>query len=86
MGRLVPLPAGDVGRVTLSPADGRLRAGDVITDGNITTGLQYWNTEGDILDQYETFNGMPVYYGGDLYDSEDSDWDDLYALASAAYV
>ena len=26
---------------------------------------------------------MPVYYGRDLYDS---DWDDLYALASAAYV
>ena len=36
--------------------------------------------------QYETFNGMTVYYGGDLYDSEDSDWDDPYALASAAYV
>ena len=34
----------------------------------------------------KTFNGMPVYYGGDLYDSEDSDWDDMYALASAAYV
>ena len=29
---------------------------------------------------------MPVYYAGDLYDSEDSDWDDPYALASAAYV
>ena len=43
-------------------------------------------TEGDILDQFETFNGMPVYYGGDLYDSEDSDWDDPYAIASAAYV
>ena len=41
---------------------------------------------GDILDQFETFNGMPVYYGGDLYDSEDSDWDDPYAIASAAYV
>ena len=43
-------------------------------------------TEGDILDQYETFNGMPVYYGGDLYDSEDLDWYDPYAIASAAYV
>ena len=29
---------------------------------------------------------MPVYYGADLYDSEDSDWDDPYAIASAAYV
>ena len=43
-------------------------------------------TEWDILDQFETFNGMPAYYGGDLYDSEDSDWDDPYAIASAAYV
>ena len=43
-------------------------------------------TECDILDQFETFNGMPVYYGGDLYDSEDSDWDDPYAIASVAYV
>ena len=49
-------------------------------------GFQRWNTDGDVEDQYETFNGMPVYYGGDLYDSEDSDWDDPYALASAAYV
>ena len=40
----------------------------------------------DILDQYEMFNGLPVYYGGDLYDSADSEWDDRYALASAAYV
>ena len=81
LGAPVPLPAENVGRVALSPADGRLRAG-----GNITTGLQCWNTEGDVLDQYETFNGMPVYYGGDMHDSEDSDWDDPYALASAAYA
>ena len=86
LGRLVPLPAGDVGWLTLSPADGRLRAGDVSTDGDIATGLQCWNTDGDIQDQYETVNSMPVYYGSDLYDSEDSDWDDPYALASAAYV
>ena len=46
--------------MALSPTDGRLCAGDVNTDGNITTGLQYWNTEGDVLDQYEKFNGMPV--------------------------
>ena len=42
--------------------------------------------EGDVQDQYETFNGMPVYYGGDLYDLEDSDCDDPYTLGSAAYV
>ena len=49
------------------------------------TGFQHWNMDVDVEDQYETFNGT-VYYGGDLYDSEDSDWDDPYALASAAYV
>ena len=64
--KLGPLPAGDVGRVALSPTDVWLHAGDVNTDGNITTGFQYWNKEGDVLDQYETFNGMPVYYGGDI--------------------
>ena len=42
--------------------------------------------EWDILDQFETINGMLVYYGGELYDSEDSDWDDPYEIASAAYV
>ena len=39
-------------------------------------------TECDILDQFEMINGMPVYYGGDLYDS---DWDDPYEIASAAW-
>ena len=48
LGRLVPFPAEDVGRVALSPADGRLHAGDENTDGNITTGFQCWNTEGDV--------------------------------------
>ena len=54
----VPLPAVDVGRVAWSPTDGRLPTGDGNSDGCIATGFQ---------DQYETFNGMPVYYGGDLY-------------------
>ena len=82
----VPLPAIDVGRVAWSSADGRLLTGDGSSDGGITTGFQRWNTDGDVEDQYETCNGMPVYYGGDLYDSEDSDWDDPYTFASAAYV
>ena len=78
LGAPVPLPAENVGRVTLLPAEVRLGAGDVDTDENITVGLQCWNTEGDVLDQYETFNCM--------YDSEDSDWDDPFTLASVAYV
>ena len=82
----VPLPAVDVGHVAWSSADGRFLTGDGSSDGGITMGFQRWNTDGDVEDQYETFNCMPVYYGGDLYDSEDSDRDDPYALASAAYV
>ena len=82
----VLLPAVDGGRVAWSSADGRPLMGDGNTDGCITTGFQRWKLDGDIEDQYETFNGMPVYCGGDLYDSEDSDWDYPYALASAAYV
>ena len=31
-------------------------------------------------------DGMAVYYGGDLCDSDDSDWDDPYDIASAEYV
>ena len=27
----------------------------------------------DIEYQYEAFNGLPVYYGGDMYDSEDTE-------------
>ena len=86
LGAAVPLPANNGRPSGLSPAEVRLNVSDMCTTDNITTGLQCWNTDRDILDQYETFNGMPVYYGGDMYDSEDSEWDNPYALASAAYV
>ena len=86
LGAAVPLPAENIDQATLSPVEVRVSTCDVTTDGKIAAGLVNWNTEGYILDQYETFNGMPVYYGGDLCDSEDSDWDYPYAIASAAYV
>ena len=63
LGAAVPLPAENVDRVTLSPVEVRVSTCDVNTDGNITAGLESWHTEGDVLDQYETFNDMPVYYG-----------------------
>ena len=78
------LLAVDGGRVAWSSATGRLLTSDENSDGCITTGFQRWNMDGDVENQCETFNGMPVYYGGDLYDSEDSDWDDPHAHASAA--
>ena len=36
-------------------------------------GLRQWNMDMDIEYQYEAFNGLPVYYGGDMYDSEDTE-------------
>ena len=36
-------------------------------------GLRQWNMDMDIEYKYETFNGLPVYYGGDMYDSEDTE-------------
>ena len=40
----------------------------------------------DVEYQYETFNGLPVYYGGDMYDLEDPEEYDPLEMASAAYV
>ena len=45
-------------------------------------GLRQWNMSMDVEYQYETFNGLPVYYGGDMYDSDD----DPLKMACAAYV
>ena len=86
MGAAVPLPAENIDRVVLSPMEVWFGTCDVTNDRDITAGLVSWNTEGDILDQCETFNGMPEYYVGDLYYSEDSDWDDPYAIAGDTYV
>ena len=36
-------------------------------------GLRQWNRDMDIEYQYETFNGLTVYYVGDMYDSEDTE-------------
>ena len=40
----------------------------------------------DIRDEFETIDGMPVYYGGDLCDSDESDWEHPYVIACAEYV
>ena len=37
--------------------------------------------EWDIRDEFETIDGMPVYYGGDLCTSDESDWEDPYNIA-----
>ena len=86
LGMAVSLLPGDVGRVALSTAEVCLSVSNICVNNINTEGFQRWNTDRDILDQYETFSGLSVYYGGDLCDSEDSERDDPYALASAAYV
>ena len=48
-------------------------------------GLRQWNMDMDVEYQYDTFNGLPVYYGGDMYDSEDAE-DDPLERAHAANV
>ena len=44
------------------------------------------NAEWDICDEFETIDGMHVYCGGDLCDSDESDWEDLYDIAYAEEV
>ena len=48
--------------------------------------IQLHCAEWDIRDVFETINGMPVYYGGDLCNSDESDWEDPYDIACAEYV
>ena len=49
-------------------------------------GLRQWNMDMDVEYQYETFNGLPVYYSGDMYDAEDPEEYDPFEIALAAYV
>ena len=80
------VPAGNVGRVAMSPAEDYTSDRDMCNYDVNSEGFRCWNTDQDVMNQYETFNGLPVYYGGDMYDSEDSEWDDPLELARAAYV
>ena len=44
------------------------------------------NAEWDIRDEFETIDGMPVDHGGDLCDSDKSDWEDPCDIAYAEEV
>ena len=39
---------------------------DMSLDEVLSEGLRRWNMDMDMEYQYETFNGLPVYYGGDM--------------------
>ena len=57
----------------LSPEEDCLSGKEMYLDDVSSEGLRQWNMDMDVEYQYETFNGLPVYYGGDMYDSEDSE-------------
>ena len=57
----------------LLPEHAKLSDAEISLDQVRSEGLRQWNMDMDIEYQYETFNGLPVYYGGDMYDSEDKE-------------
>ena len=80
------VPASSVDRVAVLPAEDYLSDRDICNNDGNSEGFRCWNTDMDVVNQYETFNRLLVYNGGDMYDSEDSDEDDPLALARAVYV
>ena len=56
-----------VGQVNMTDAD-------ISMDRFCSEGLRRWNMDMDIEYQYETFNGLLVYYGGDRYDLDDTEF------------
>ena len=57
----------------LSPGDANLSDAGIFLDQVRSEGLRQWNMAMDVEYHYEIFNRLPVYYGGDLYDTEDTD-------------
>ena len=63
----------EINDLLLSPEHANLSDAGIFLDQVRSEGLQQWNMVMDVEYHYETFNGLPVYYGGDLYDTEDTD-------------
>ena len=76
----------DVHGRLLSPEHAILSDMEISLDQVRSEGLRQWNMDMDVEHQYETFNGLSVYYGGDMYDSEDTEEYDPFEMARAAYV
>ena len=63
----------------LLPEQVNLSDVEISLDQVRSEGLRQWNMDMDIEYQYETFNGLPVYYGGDMSDSEDTEEHAIYS-------
>ena len=57
----------------LLPEHANMSDTEISLDQVHSEGLRQWNMDMDIEYQCETFNGLPVYYGGVMYDSEDTE-------------
>ena len=68
MGRV---PGRDENGMMLSPVEACCGDKELSMDEVRSEGLRQWNMNMEVEYQYETFNCLPVYYGGDLCDSEE---------------
>ena len=80
------VPARDVNGLLLSPENVFFEDQEMPLDEVRSEGLRQWNMDMDVEYQYETFNGLPVYYGGDVYDAEDTEEYNPLEMACTAYV
>ena len=80
------IPDDSVRSSILSPQQDSLCEKEMSLAAEVSSeGLRQWNMDMDVEYQYETFNGLPVYYGGNMYDSEDAE-DDPLERVRVAYV
>ena len=83
MGRV---PGHDDNALMLSPVEACCGDKELSMDEVRSEGLRQWNMDIDVECQYETLNGLPVYYGGDLCDSKELEEYDTLDLARAAFT
>ena len=76
----------DVNGRLFSPEHANLSNTEISLDQVRSEGLRQWNMDMDVEYQYEAFSGLLVYYGGDMYNSEDTEEYDPVEMARAAYV
>ena len=60
----------------LSPEQDSVCEEEMSLDEVSSEGLRQWNMDMDVEYQYETFNGLQVYYGGDMYNRRPPDGDE----------
>ena len=80
------VPGHDDNGLMLSPVEACCGDKELCMDEVRSEGQSQWNMDMDVEYQYETFNGLPVYYGSDLCDSEELEEYDALELTRATYT